>query len=272
MLANQDNYKMHITELSNDILVKSKKFNDLISVCNRLLCYASEASEAREYLKPRIPSFNVAGFTIGYIPNNDNLSMILKHISEEDLIFLDIAYSKRIFESDIPENRLYSKLSDHNIVMPYKNVYGDTIGLVGRTLLSKEDQKLRCVSKYKNTSLPKSLNLFGLYEAKNHIIAKDSVIVVEGQFDCITCHRYGFCNVVALGGATFSKFHFYLLKRYTNNIYLLLDNDVAGNKEREKIIEKYNSLATIKSIELDSSYKDIDEYLNKSDDYSLFKI
>ena len=104
------------------------------------------------------------------------------------------------------------------------------------------------------------------------MIRQDSVIIVEGQFDCVTCHRFGFRNVVALGGATFSKFHFYLLKRYTNNIYLLLDNDDAGQRERNKILANFGKLANIQPIMLDSRYKDPDEYLIKSGDRSLLAV
>ena len=61
-----------------------------------------------------------------------------------------------------------------------------------------------------------------MYNAKKYILEKDCVILVEGQFDCITSHRFGYNNVVALGGANFSKYHFSILKRYTDNFIFLL--------------------------------------------------
>ena len=135
-----------------------------------------------------------------------------------------------------------------------------------------KDQKIRNISKYKNTTILKAMNLFGLYEAKREIIAKDAVFIVEGQFDCITCHRFGFKNVVALGSASFTKYHFLLLKRYANNIYLLLDNDDAGRKQTEKIISRYGDLVNIVPITIPSCYKDIDECLVKGRDFSPLQV
>lgn len=263
---------MDIIELSSQTIQHSEKYANVMSVCSTLLKYSPEAENTRKELLKRVPSFNVAGFNFGYFPDNANINLLTNKISIDVLQELGLVYQKFTCETGIKETVPHGVLSNHNIIMPYKNVYGDIIGLVGRTLLSKKEQEIQHISKYKNTSLPKGLNLFGMYDAKNNILAKDSVIVVEGQFDCVTCHRYGFRNVVALGGASFSKFHFYLLKRYTNNIYLLLDNDDAGQRERDKIISRFGKLANIQSIMLDCRYKDIDEYLTKSNDYSLLSV
>ncbi len=260
---------MEISELGNQIIKHSEMYAEVISACSTLLKYSPEAEEARNYLITRVPTYNIAGFVLGYFPNNKNINLLIDVVGDNTLKELGLIYSKYVPISGV--KKYHGLFAKHNIIMPYKNVYGDIIGIVGRTLLSKEEQKFNKVSKYKNSSLPKGLNLFGTYEAKSHILAKDSVIVVEGQFDCITCHRYGFKNVVALGGATFSKFHFYLLKRYTNNIYLMLDNDDAGQRESNKILSKYGQDANIQTITLDSCYKDIDEYLNCSNDYSLLE-
>jgi DNA primase catalytic core len=261
---------MDIRDLGTSIIKKSEKYAEVISICNALLRHSSLAAEAREYLKPRIPSYDVAGFTFGYFPTNDNIHLISDIIGIDVMKELGLAYEMYVYEAGYHTKKPIGTLANHNIVLPYKNIYGDIIGLVGRSILSKEEQKAQGVkSKYKNTSLPKALNLFGMYNAKNDIIAKDSVIIVEGQFDCITCHRYGFKNVVAVGGVAFSKFHFYLLQRYTNNIFLLLDNDDAGRRERDNILSRYGKLANIQTIALDSCYKDVDEYLTKCQDHSL---
>ena len=259
---------MDICDLGNKIVTDSKHFQQVMYVCSTLLHYHPLAHEAREYLSSRVPTFNISGFTLGYFPDNNNLNLLLDKVDLEILQELGLVYLRRVSDTGVTEERPQSILSNHNIVLPYQNLYGDTIGLVGRTLLSKEDMKLNKVSKYKNSELKKSLNLFGLNLAKHNIIAKNHVIIVEGQFDCITAHRFGFNNVVALGGVSFSKYHFYLLKRYTNNIYLLLDNDEAGQRERDNILSRYGNLANIQTMQIDSRYKDIDEYLRKSTDHS----
>jgi DNA primase catalytic core len=260
---------MDIQDLGTSIIKKSEKYAEVMGICSTLLRSSPLAAEAREYLKPRVPTYNVAGFTFGYFPQNDDLHLIYDVIGMETMSKLGLAYDSYVYDAGYHTNRPVGVLRDHSIVLPYKNVYGDIIGIVGRSILSKEEQKAKRISKYKNTSLPKALNLFGMYNAKNDIIAKDSIVIVEGQFDCITCHRYGFKNVVALGGVAFSKFHFYLIQRYTNNILLLLDNDEAGKRERDNILSKFGKLSNIQTIELDPCYKDVDEYLTGNQDHSL---
>lgn len=263
---------MEIRQLSSKIIRRSENFAEVMSVCSTLLKYNDNASKVLNYVKTRVPPEGVGGFSVGYWPRNEEISMLFEFIDPSVLEDLGIVYKRIVHDSGHAEQVYCGVLNNHPLIMPYKNTYGDIIGLVGRTILSAEEQKEKKISKYKNTSLLKGINLFGIYQAKDAIIKKDSVIVVEGQFDCITCHRYGFKNVVALGGAAFTKFHFFLLKRYTNNIFILLDNDLSGSKETQNIITKYADNANINPIPLPSCYKDIDEYLRKGDDHSLLYV
>jgi len=262
---------MEIRDFASYTIKRSEKFAEVMSACSTLLKHSPEAAAVRDYLHDRVPNADKT-FTFGYFPPNEELKQLLGFVSFEDLEFLNIIYKKYVYDSGQQELVNCGTLGNHNLVMPYKNVYGDIIGFVGRTLLSKEEQKARGVPKYKNTSLLKSLNLFGLYVAKSYILSKDSVIVVEGQMDCITAHLAGYRNVVALGGSAFTKFHFFLLKRYTNNIYLCLDNDEAGRRETKNIIDRYSDFGNISPIALPDCYKDIDECIRKGGDASLLAI
>lgn len=254
---------LEIRDFSKQIIDNSEKFSEVMSVCSNLLKHDRSTKKYRDYLKEErgIYSFCENGFSFGYFPPNDQLHKLTDKISPEVLEELGLAYNKYVYFSGQPEKILCGTLHYHNLIMPYKNVYGDIIGLVGRTLLSSVEQKNTKISKYKNTSLIKSLNLFGMNEAKKSIIENDSVIIVEGQFDCISCHSHGITNVVALGGAAFSKYHLYLILRYTNNIRLLLDNDDAGSVAMNGIIERFGNCANFSTIKLPKEYKDIDEYL-----------
>lgn len=263
---------MELRQLSSDIIRNSEQFADIIGICSSFLRKSDDAKEVREYLKDRIPNYSVDRFSFGYFPKNYELRKLFEFIDPFVLERLGLIYKRRVYDSGHEEMAYCSILSNHNLIMPYKNVYGDIVGLVGRSVLTSSEQKENKISKYKNTSLLKGLNLFGIYEAKQEIIEKGYVVLVEGQFDCITCHRYGFKNVVALGGSSFTKYHFFLIKRYTNRIYLLLDNDLAGNRETENIISRYSKDAEINKIILPTCYKDIDECLRKGGDNPLLKI
>lgn len=250
---------------------RSEAFADVFTACNYLLKKSEEAKAVKEYLFNRIgsESFSESGFSFGYFPPDDKLHLLLDIVPEQTLIDLQLLYKKNV--NDSGHNRMvnYSIFSDHNLVMLYHNLYGDIIGMVGRTILTKEKYQHKNISKYKNSQLSKALNLFGFHKAKKNILKKNHVIIVEGQFDAITCHRYGFTNTVALGGSSFTKYHFYLLSRYTKNIYLVLDNDDKGKDAAKKICERYQDRANIAVVNIPPRYKDIDEVLRSEGKFDL---
>jgi len=254
---------MDVPKYSRNIQKKSDMFSDIMMYCRSLLKDHEIAKEAREYLKKRLPK-DVPRFSFGYFPDNYNLNLLEGIFTE--LRSVGIIWDNYVHYTGVPQKMTFSTFNDHNLIMPYKNLYGNIIGLVGRTL--KPNYKELGLSKYKNTQMSKGLSLFGLYNAKEEIVNKNSVIIVEGQFDCITCHRFGIKNVVALGSAGFTKYQLFMLLRYTNNINLLLDSDAAGVKAVERIYklnETYGNPANIKTFSVPEIYKDIDEFFCKDE-------
>lgn len=252
---------MNEKDLSKEIIRHSELFADVMSACQTLLKHSKQAEPFRNYLNNRIPLKIQKEFNFGYFPPNEFINELFDLISIDVLKELNLVYDKKASDIDVMSDVPVSIFNNHNLIMPYKNLYGDIVSIVGRTLLDKDQQKELRVSKYKNTKFQKRLHLYALYKAKHEIIKQNCVILVEGQFDCIACHRFGFRNVVAVGSANLSKFQFYLIKRYTDNIYLLFDNDKAGQLGANKAIKRYSDSAFIKNIILPNKYKDVDEYL-----------
>ncbi len=245
------------------INIKAKLYQEVQSACQNLLKTHDLAEPARKYIQTRInSSINQNLFDLGYFPDDEHLDILFEKVSEEKVKALGLVYPYHVQNGD---HRVFinkGMLSRHNLTMPYRDVYGNIKALVGRTVLPEEKRKAQELQKYKYTRFAKSLHLFGLYQAKNTIIKKNSVILVEGQIDCITCHEYGIRNVVALGGVSFGKHQFHLLSRYAEKFYLLLDNDIEGKKAQQRIIKRYGKLAMFEPLELPTRYKDIDEYLH----------
>jgi DNA primase len=238
------------------------QFQKVLDTCQKLL-KTEIALEAKTYLNSRMKEKTQTDFQFGFFPSSSHLSLMDINILHE---------LKLSFEINNLINQHTSFFEYHNLVFPVRDDYGFIIGLTGRTILSNEQQKERKIDKYKNSFYKKSHILFGLDQAKEAIQASKSVFLVEGQVDCIACHAAGFYNVVALGGPSLSLYQLYLLKKYggTNiKILLLLDNDKAGKEGSAKIIQKYNSLAKIKTIELPSQFKDIDQYLKETGNVSF---
>lgn len=182
----------------------------------------------------------------------------------------------KLREASIVKNASYSMFQTHDVVMPIKDVYGNYIALSGRTRLSEEEREKAKIPKYLNSIYHKTHHLFGLNFAKNSILKKDIVYVVEGYFDVITPHQKGFDNVVATCGAYLSTRHLVLLTRYTNNVVLFLDNEGPAQKRAQKIVEKKkrDNLNLVRKCPLPKEYKDIDQFLrsNSLDDfYNLLK-
>lgn len=255
---------MNLKQTQQIINVKAKLYQKVQEACKDLLQNHPVAEKAREYLNKRVSSNNQEVFNFGYFPDDNHLDILLEKVSEKSLKALGLIYPYHVQNSDY---RVYVNkciLNKHNLTMPYLDIYGNIKALVGRTVLPENERKAQKLQKYKYTRFNKSLHLFGLYQAKEAILRKKSIILVEGQFDCISCHEYGIQNVVALGGSSLTKRQFQLLNRYADKIYLLLDKDFEGQKAVNKIINKYSKQALIEPLELPEGYKDVDEYLRNS--------
>lgn len=261
---------MTIGQTSQNIKDKAVLFSNVVNACKFLFKNSPLAQETREYTLSRVSNFNQEKFDFGFFPKNEDLNLLIDLVGYDTLHQLGLIYPWNIADRASTFTINKGSLSNHNLVMPIRDDYGNIVAMMGRSLFSNEKLKELEIQKYKYTQFFKSLYLFGLYQSKKAIRNSDSVILVEGQIDCITCHAHGFHNVVALGGASLSQVQFYLLNKYTNNIYLLLDNDKAGIIGRKKIMDRYSKLSNIRLLNLPEKYKDPDEYLKTSNNYNIF--
>jgi len=239
--------------------------DNIIESCQYLLNNYPDAQACRDYLDSRLNTESQSFFQFGYFPNESNIKVLTTIIGDDTLRSLELEYSKDIEDALSPRKINFSFFENYPIVMPFKDAYGKIVAIVGRTLLSEEERKEKKIAKYKNTKFTKGNNLFGLYENKQHIIEQDSVYIVEGQFDVIKANEKGLRNIVALGSGNMTPYQFSIISRYTNNIFLLLDNDEAGVKGRKAIIKKYGSLANIRDFYLSDEYKDVDEFFSANE-------
>lgn len=115
------------------------------------------------------------------------------------------------------------------VMFPIHNISGKVIGFGGRILTS--DKKL---AKYINSPqtdiYDKSKTLYGLFQAKKMIVQEDNCFLVEGYTDVISMHQSGIENVVASSGTSLTVDQIKLIHRFTKNITILYDGDVAGIK------------------------------------------
>lgn len=115
------------------------------------------------------------------------------------------------------------------VMFTVRNLSGKVVGFGGRTL-----QKGKKIPKYINSPeteiYNKSKILYGAYFAKKGIRKEDECILVEGYTDVLSLHQSGIENVVASSGTSLTVEQIRLIKRYTPNIKILYDGDLAGIK------------------------------------------
>lgn len=167
-------------------------------------------------------------FEIGYSP--DSFSLTYEHLLKKGFSRKEILSAGLGVQKDLREERIYDRFRNR-LMFPIHDHQGNIVGFGGRTL-GQDD------AKYVNTSegilYHKSQILYGLHRAKEAIREKKKVILVEGYFDVIACHRVGMTNVVAVSGTALTDEHCKLIKRYAETVALCLDQDRAGQDAAER--------------------------------------
>ena len=114
----------------------------------------------------------------------------------------------------------------NRIMFPVFDVMGRIVGFGGRRL--EKDSTAKYINSPETIIYKKSQILYGLYQAKESIRDKDTVILVEGYTDLLSLFQHSVSNVVATSGTAFTEEQAALVRRYTTNIIILFDADSAG--------------------------------------------
>lgn len=127
------------------------------------------------------------------------------------------------------------------VVVPIHDENGFLVAYVGRTI-DETDPKYRFPPRFR-----KSLVLFNLHRAAAH---GESVVVVEGFFDCIKVHQAGLPCAVALMGCSLSVRQEALLQQHFREVILLLDGDKAGRSAGTIIAKRLVSKLSTRLVEI----------------------
>jgi len=116
------------------------------------------------------------------------------------------------------------------LVIPIHNGNGDLVAYCGRSV-DQAQPRYRVPPAFAKSEI-----LFNMHRAGSG--TGDSVVVVEGFFDCMKVHQAGFRSVVALmGSALYGPQRHALVERF-RHVILLLDGDATGRKASAVISQK----------------------------------
>lgn len=190
-----------------------------------------EGKNAMAYLEKRgILRNTIDNFSMGYVENKwDGLYNHLKQKSCDIQKSIELGL---LVKAD--SNRIYDRFRGR-IIFPIMSESGTPIAFGGRTIFDEPNKYLNSP----DTPLyKKSKHLYGFNLAKQAIRDKKHVILVEGYFDVVSLYQGGVENVTASLGTALTEQQIYLLKRFTEDIYLFYDSDKAGINAAVRGIEK----------------------------------
>lgn len=116
------------------------------------------------------------------------------------------------------------------VMFPVHTLSGKVVAFGGRVLSTENKKLAKYVNSPESEIYHKSNELYGIYFAKQAIVKQDRCFLVEGYTDVISMHQSGVENVVASSGTSLTPGQIRLIHRFTNNITVLYDGDMAGIK------------------------------------------
>ncbi len=197
------------------------------------LARSDDADAARRYLQQRgLGTDVVKRFGLGYAPDAwDGLlgAATDASISVETLEKAGLVLPRR--EGGGWYDRYRARL-----IFPILSHVGKVLGFGGRILVDEPGQP-KYVNSPETAVYHKSRVLYGLFQAKQAIRAREEAILVEGYTDVIALHQAGVHHVVASSGTALTPDQVRLVSRYARRVLLLYDADDAGARATARGID-----------------------------------
>lgn len=271
ILAKDANIDLKKYELSSD---RMKDFSDDKEKIKRIHKLSQQYftkelvknQEALDYLNNKrwLNDDIIEKFGIWFSPD-DNYGLIQflkdKWFQDEDILLSSLA--KRWQNTDS-----YSFFRNR-IMFPIYDVMWNVIAFGARAFKIWDNPKY--LNSWDHKAYDKSKILYWLNIAKQNFNLHNKLIVVEWYMDVIALFKLGFPVWVATCWTSLTEEHMKLLKRYTENIYFLFDNDEAWELATFRALKiAYGQNIFPKLITLPQWMKDIDELESQEHSKDIF--
>ena len=209
-----------------------------------------------EYLKGRGLNENtLKSFGLGYALNEWN--SLMNYLRQKGFS-QELMQKAGLIAKSEKSSGYYDKFRNR-VMFPIIDLKGNVIAFGGRVM---DDSKPKYLNSPETPIFNKGENIYGLNFVKKQQNI-ENIIVVEGYMDVIALHQYGITNAVASLGTAFTESQAKLLKRFSNEIIIAYDADIAGQSATLKglaILEKEGCNVGVITI---PSGKDPDEFVRK---------
>lgn len=164
-----------------------------------------------------------------YIPK----ALVSDGFTEKTLRQYDVGFDRH-------RKRITFALRDH---------HGNLVGVSGRTVRGETPRykiyRSELEEVVRNYEFKKGRILYGLdkfYPKRMYTSIDKPVVLCEGFKACLWCVQAGHSDSVALLGSFLSREQKTLLQRVTNEVVIFLDNDQAGLRATEQVIEQLSGI------------------------------
>jgi DNA primase len=197
-----------------------------------------EKDKILKYLRERgLTDETIKKFRLGYAP--DGWRNVLEFLQKRDYKINEISKTGLFVEKEAgigfqtQTSECYDRFRDR-IMFPIQDMMGRVIGFSARVAPGGDEKNAKYINTPQSELYDKGKTLYGLHLAKTEIKKKDEAILVEGNMDVIASHQAGFSNTVAVSGTALTQDQIKIIKRYTENIKMAFDMDLAGQAAAKK--------------------------------------
>ena len=180
-------------------------------------------TEALSYLynERHLTSDSIEQFQLGIVTSGIT-QLLRNHFSESQLLESGIAIRSRV-------NALENiDLLRYRICIPIQDELGMVIGFAGRTY--RKENSVKYLNTGETPLFQKRKILYGLFNAKKHIMDDHTAVIVEGFFDVIALHQRGENRAVGMMGTSIYKEQIQKLFKYADNLIFVFDGDEKGKE------------------------------------------
>jgi len=221
-------YEGGAPEKSGNKDVLYKLHTDAAAFYHRMLLDSPGGAEARRYLEERdLPLEIIKEFQIGYAPSG--WEELLGRAVKKGYEPAQLEAAGLVVPSERDGKVSHYDRFRNRVMFPICDQMGRVIGFSGR-IMNKAEKGAKYVNSPETLLFKKNRVLFAFDKARKPIVESRQAIVVEGQIDAIRCHQAGLDNVVASQGTALTEGHARMIKRYADEVVLVLDADAAGVK------------------------------------------